>query len=40
MAQLPKALSQNDFRRFFKASKTHMGQCIASNGDYFEGDNM
>jgi hypothetical protein len=38
--QLLKALSQNDFRRCFEAWKFSMGQCVASSGNYFEGDNM
>jgi hypothetical protein len=40
MAELLKALTQNGFRRCFKAWKICMGQHVASNGNYFEGDNM
>jgi hypothetical protein len=29
-AELLQALKQNDFRRFFKAWKAHMGWCVAS----------
>jgi hypothetical protein len=40
MAALFQALSQNDFRRCFEAQQAYMGQRVASNGNYFEGDNM
>jgi hypothetical protein len=35
MVKLLKALSQNNFKRYFKAWKAHMGQCVASDGNYF-----
>jgi hypothetical protein len=31
MAELLKALSQNDFRGCYKASNAHMGKCVASS---------
>jgi hypothetical protein len=37
MAELLKALSQNDFRGCSKAWKAHMWWFAASNGNYFEG---
>jgi hypothetical protein len=37
-AELLKVHSQNDFRRCFKVWKAHIGQCIASTGNYFEGE--
>jgi hypothetical protein len=39
-AELLQALSQDDFRRCFEACKAHMGRCVASDGNYFEGNNM
>jgi len=39
-AELLKAISQNDFWRYFENCKARMGQCIASDGNYFEGDSM
>jgi len=39
MAKLLKAFSQNDFRRRFENWKTRMGRRVASDGNYFEGDN-
>jgi hypothetical protein len=40
MEELLKALSQNYFRRCFEALKAYMGWCVASGGNYFEGNNM
>jgi hypothetical protein len=40
MAELLKSFSQNDFRRCWKAWKAHVGQCVASDGNYFEGNNV
>jgi len=40
MAELLKVLSQSEFRGCFKTWKAHMGWCVASDGNYFEGDNM
>jgi hypothetical protein len=39
-AKLLKALSQTDFRRCFEDWKARMGQCVASDGNYFESGNM
>jgi hypothetical protein len=38
--ELLKALSQNDFRGCFKGWNAHMEECVASNGNYSEGDRM
>jgi hypothetical protein len=40
MADLLKALSQNDYRRCFEAWKARVGRYVASDGKYFERDNM
>jgi len=40
MAGLLKGLSQNDLRRCFESWKARAGRCVASDGNYFEGDNM
>jgi hypothetical protein len=40
MVELLKALSQNDFRGYFEAWKASIGRCVASDGNYFEEDNM
>jgi hypothetical protein len=40
IAELLKELSQNDFRRCFEAWKTCVRQCVTSNGNCFEGDNL
>jgi len=37
--ELLKALSQNDFRGCFEEWKTHMERCVASGGNYSEGNN-
>jgi hypothetical protein len=34
MAELLKALSQNDFRKCFKAWKARLGRCVAFDGNY------
>jgi hypothetical protein len=39
-ADLLKALPQNDFRKCFQVRKAPVKRCVASNGNYFERDNM
>jgi hypothetical protein len=40
VAELLKALSQNDFSGCFEGWKVQMKRCIASNRNYFERDNI
>ena len=38
MAEALKALKINEFKNCFEQWKKHLNRCIASNGEYFEGD--
>ena len=38
MAEALKGIKIDEFRIFFEQWKKHLDRCIASNGEYFEGD--
>ena len=38
MAEALKGIKINEFKNCFEQWKKHLNRCIASNGEYFEGD--
>ena len=38
MAEALKGIKIDEFKNCFEQWKKHLGRCIASNGEYFEGD--
>ena len=38
MAEALKDIKINEFKNYFSALEKHLNRCIASNGEYFEGD--